>query len=76
MYNEIHKFKGALCEHCGDPASYVRRIQKSYWLYEVINIISCCYECYMELHKGQLPKLTDPSTRSRKGSGIRKKRYD
>lgn len=65
--------KNVLCEFCADPARIVKKIQASYWPFKTISMVAYCYECYQEIVKGQIPKVTDPTTRSRRGNGVKKR---
>ena len=62
------------CKHCGDPARIINKIQKHYWPFEIIRIDAFCYECYMEVKKGQMPKVTDSNFSSKRGRGLKNRR--
>lgn len=70
MYNKNPQ----LCMYCGDPAKIIQTIKKLYWPFEIERTDSYCYECYQEVVKGQLPRVTDSSLSSKKGNKIKKRR--
>jgi len=63
-----------ICEYCGDTAKIIKKIKEAYWPFKVKSISAYCYECYQEIVKGQIPKVTDSSFQSRKGNHIKKRR--
>jgi len=73
MYTNNNQFKNALCEYCADPAKIIRRIKAPYWPFQTVSLKTYCYECYQEIVKGKLPKVTDSTIRSRKGRNIKKR---
>jgi hypothetical protein len=69
MYNKNPQ----LCMYCEDPSKIVQTIKKPYWPFAVDRIDSYCYECYQEIVKGQIPRVTDSSLSSKRGRGIKKR---
>ncbi len=63
-----------LCDYCRDPARIINTIKKPYWPFAVDRTDAYCYECYQEVVKGQIPKVTDSTLPSRRGRGIKKRR--
>lgn len=61
------------CQHCGDPARIINTIKKPFWPFEIERVEARCYECYQEVIKGKLPKMTDSTFRSRRGCSIKKR---
>lgn len=70
MYNKNPQ----LCMYCEDPSKIIQTIKKAYWPFETARIDSYCYECYQEVVKKQLPKLTDSSLSGKRKNKIKKRR--
>lgn len=66
--------KSHTCQHCGDPATIIETFRKPYWPFEIERTDARCYECHQEVIYNRLPKLTDPQHRSRRGSGMGKRK--
>lgn len=65
-----------LCDYCRDPAQIVEERKEPFFPFKVVQVLAFCYDCHREVIYKQLPRLTDSPYRSRKGSGIQKrKRY-
>jgi len=73
MYTNNFNSNQIICEYCGDPARIVKKIKRHYWPFAVKSISAYCYECYQEIVKGQIPKVTDSQFRSKKGNSIKKR---
>jgi len=73
MYT-LNQNRNILCECCFDPARFIKKQRLPYWPFKTISLVAYCYECYQEVIYGKLPKVTDPSTKSRRGSGVKKRR--
>tara|TARA_B100000614_G_C14479985_1_gene466282 strand:+ start:857 stop:1084 length:228 start_codon:yes stop_codon:yes gene_type:complete len=70
MQNHSKKY----CQFCGDPAKIINIYKKPYWPFEIDREECYCYECHLEIKGGKIPKVTDPSHQSRRGSGMKKRR--
>lgn len=62
------------CQHCGDPAVIFEERKEPFWPFKLITTLRFCYECHQEVVYGRMPRLTDSSFQSRRGSGMQKRK--
>jgi hypothetical protein len=58
------------CQCCKDPAIIVKKIRENFWPFKEIDILSYCKDCYNEIYRGKLPKVTNPTVQSKKKRSV------